>query len=906
MSTAVFFAHLRREARGGGRRLIFFVACLAAGVAAVVAVAGFSEGLDRGIRGEARSLLAADLAIRGQRPIPDRLTAAVDRIAGARRVEVREMLTMAAAAGAEKPSGQPPRSILVELKSVEGAYPFYGELELEPAGRLSDLLDRRSVVVAPEILDRLGLAVGDQLAIGGKSFRIAGTVGREPDRITGALRLGPRLLVSAAGLERAALERLGSRVTYRTLVRLPPEREADIDAIVEDLGGLLAADGRHRIETFSQAQPSLRKSFERIAGYLALAALLSLLIGGVGVTQTVRAWLAGRMNAIAVLKCLGYRPREVLRLYLGQTAVLSLVGSLAGVVAGVAVQLAATRLLAGALPVEHLSPWQPLAWGRGLVLGVGVALTAGLPPLVAGSRVSPMRVLRRDAEPLPPSPWAVALSVAVPLAGLGALAVWQAGSLVRGLLFTGGLVAAAVLLGLAAAMLSRLAARLAGRPRPAGRSGGGRGGGSGDGPRAGLWLRYGLAALGRKGASTTSGIVALGLGVLVLLGMFLVERGLAAELAKDLPKNAPTAFLIDVQSDQWSSVEALLLRHQASNVASVPMVMARLAAIDGRDAEKLQAEASASSLSRASPEGASPEGTSPEGASPEGANQGQRRQRWALRREQRLTYLDALPEGNKIIDSSAPGTATNDNPWVDDRLDEISVESEFAADLGVGLGSVLTLDIQGIDLDLTITSLREVDWGTFGINFFLVVEPGVLEHAPQSRFAAARLPEGGEQLLQDALAAAFPNVTVVRTREVLDKIASTLSRLALGVRLLGGLTVLAGLAILAGAVSAAQVRRGAEVALLKTLGMTRRQVVATFATEYALSGLVAGLIGSAGAAALAWLTLTQGMELTWHAEPLWLVAAVAATVVLSVAAGLAASVEALGKRPVEVLRGVSG
>ncbi len=862
MKASVFFAHLRREARGGRGRLVFFVACLAAGVAAVVSVAGFSEGLDRGIRAEARSLLTADLAVRGRQPIPEELKAAVDRMAGTERAEVREMLTMVAS-GRAGDGSDTPRSILVELKSVDGGYPFYGELELEPAGRLSELLDEGSAVVAPEILNRLSLAVGDSLRIGGQEFRIAGTVLDEPDRITGAMQMGPRLFVSGAGLDRAGLERLGSRVNYRTLVRLPAERQDDLAAVTQELGGYLDADRRHRIETFSDAQPSLRRSFQRMGSYLALAALLSLLIGGVGVTQTVRAWLAGRMDAIAVLKCLGYRPREILRLYLGQTAALGLAGSLVGVGTGIGIQLAVMRLLEGALPVEHISIWQPTAWGRGLLLGLGVALLASLPPLVAGSRVPPIRVLRRDAEPLPPSRLAVAVSVLALLASLITLAAWQAGSWVNGLIFAGGLTVAALLLGLAAASLSRLAAR----PRR----------------QAKLWLRHGLAALGRKGASTTSGIVALGLGVLVLLGMFLVERGLSRELAKDLPKDAPSAFLIDIQKEQWTGVETLLQDHGSGNIDSVPLVMARIAAIDGKSSAELQARTTDGDASRASNSGES--------------GQRQRRGNWALRRELRLTYLGDLPVGNEIKAGEW---------WSDDGRAEISIDQEFADDLGVGVGSVITLDIQGIDLDLTVTSLRYIDWSTFGINFFLVVEPGVLEDAPQSRLAAARLPEGGEQQLQDALADAFPNVTMVRTREMLDKVASTLDRLALGVRLLGGLTVFAGLAILAGAVSASQIRRGAEVALLKTLGMTRRQVIATFATEYALTGLVAGLIGSAGGAALAWFALTRGMEVSWNVEPIWLVGAVVSTVVLSVASGLTASAGALRKRPVEVLRTVTG
>ncbi|MCP3957686.1 MAG: FtsX-like permease family protein [bacterium] len=855
MSPATLLRQMRRESRGGRARLVFFVACLAAGVAAVTAVAGFSRSLDRGIRAEARTLLAADLAVRGRHPVPAAVLDAVDRIPGAERTGVREMLTIVAAP--EKAAGdEPGRSLLVELKSIDGVYPFYGELELEPAGSLGALLDEHSTVVAPEVLSRLGIEAGGELRIGGESFRVAGVVEREPDRITGALSMGPRIFVSAEGLERAGLERLGSRVVHRALVRLPAEREGDLDEIAGELQALLAGDGRHRLETFSQAQPALRKSLGRMGSYLALAALLSLLIGGLGVAQTVRSWLAGRMDAIAVLKCLGYRPREILWLYLGQTAVLALLGSLAGVLAGVALQVVAGRILAGALPVEHLQLFQPWAWSRGLALGVGVALLSSLPPLASARRVPPIRVLRRDSEPLPPSRPALASAVLALLAALVILASWQAGSWLSGLLFTGGLVVAALVLAAAAAGLARLASR----PRGATR----------------LWLRQGLAALERPGASTTGAIVALGLGVLVLLGMFLVERGLSAELAKELPRDAPTAFLIDIQTDQWPGVEALLAEQGATRIQSVPLVMARIAAIDGRTARELRDEIESGE---------------------------EEREAWVLRRELRLTYLDELPEDNRIIDSASGAAA---GPWMDPGQTEISIEEEFAAELGVGVGSVLTLDVQGVDLDLTVTSLRQVDWGTFGINFYMVVEPEALLDAPQSRLAAARLPAGHEQHLQDTLAAAHPNVTMIRTREVLTRVGTMLRQLALGVRLLGALTVLAGVAILAGAVSAGSIRRGTEVALLKTLGMTRRQVIATFATEYALVGLVAGVIGTAGGSILAYFVLTRGMEVSWRTEPFWLIGSVVVSVLLAVAAGLAASAGALRKRPVEALRSAVG
>ncbi len=205
-------------------------------------------------------------------------------------------------------------------------------------------------------------------------------------------------------------------------------------------------------------------------------------------------------------------------------------------------------------------------------------------------------------------------------------------------------------------------------------------------------------------------------------------------------------------------------------------------------------------------------------------------------------------------------------------------------------------------LDLKVTSLRTVNWQTFGINFFLVVEPGVLEGAPQQRLAVARLPKGSEQRMQDLLAARFPNVTFLRIREILEKVLKVLRRISLGIRFLGGFTVAAGIAILAGAVSAGSSRRGREVALLKTLGMTRRGVAATFAVEYALVGLVAGVIGAAGGTALAWGVVTRGFELPWAFAPGRLAVALLGTVLLAVVAGLAASARALQRRPIEVLR----
>lgn len=843
-----FIRQLIRESRGSRGRLGFFVVCLAVGVAAVVAVAGLAASLELGIRREARQLLAADLALQGRAPLP----VAVDEyLAGRPEIEqarIKEMVSVVALPPSE--TGSPGKSQVVELKVVDGDYPFYGRLELEPAGRLSDLLTETRVVVAVDLPRRLGISSRDTLLIGGAAFEIAGVVVREPDRGVDAFTLGPRVFISEAGLERSDLERFGSRVAHRRLLKTPAEAGADeLAQLAEDLRELSPEGvGAFQVETYAEAQPALREGLAQVGSYLSLLALLSLLLGGVGVAQTTRAWLDSRTDAMAILRALGYRPREVTALYLGQTLALGLVGSACGVLLGLAVQRVAPVLLGDLLPATlELRAWQPGPILRGLALGTTTALIFSMAPLAAVRRVSPMRVLRKDAEPLPGSRWVQALTACVLLLGIWAAAAAQARSAWMGLLFTAGIGGIAAVLGLAALAVVGLLARL---PR---RLSGGR-----------VWMRHGLAAVARPGSGAVSAVVAVGLGAVLLIAVVLVERTLRRELTPELEQRAPTAFLIDIQPDQWLGVDRLLTTGGATRVQSVPVVTARLLRIDGRDVGTI--------------------------ADAEGYD---RDRRWALTREQRLTYLDRLPADNRIVAGAL---------WSDPERGEVSVEEDFARDLGVELGSELLFDVQGVEVPLAVTSLRSVDWRTFDINFFLVVESEALAGAPHYRIATARLPAGHEQPVQDRLAADFPNVTLIEIGELLAKVRTVLARLAAGVQFLGLFTVLAGIAILAGAVSASTLRRSRELALLKTLGMTRKEVGAMLGLEFALLGLVSGLLGAAGGTLLAHTVITYGMELPWHFEAIPTVAAVLATIILTALTGVAASGRALQARPVEVLR----
>jgi putative ABC transport system permease protein len=838
---------MARETRGATGKILFLTVCLAIGVAAVVAVAGLSHGIDRGLRREARQLLAADLSVRAEQAIPAAVTQAVDALLakqpGAVAASVRELATVVSIPGTGGAAGP---SALVLLKAVGDGYPLYGTVATNPAVPLMSLLDADGVLVAPELWDKLRLARGSELRIGGKAFVVRGRILSEPDKVNVSLTLGPRVMLSLAGFERTGLEAFGSRIDRVILVKLGTGAgAAGVESAARALRAATPENSGVRVQTYADAQPALRDALSRVSRFLGLVALVSLILGGIGVAQTVRAWLESRIDAIAVLKCLGVRPREVVVLYSLETAMLGLAGSLAGVAVATAILAIAPRFLGGLLPSVPIDAWQPQAAVRGVVLGTAVALLFSIAPLSALRLVPPLRVFRRDAEPVRSGALARAVVAAALLAGVFGAAYVQSSSARVALGFTLGMTVAAALLMGAARLLMRVVA-VAARERVR------------------VAFRHGLAALARPGAGTLPAVTALGLGVLVVVAIALVHRGLTSRIRADLPRNAPNVFLVDLQTSQWPRVRSLLAEAGATEIRGVPIVNARLVSIDG--------EAAAELAKKVPDDG---------------------RRKWILTREQNLTYLDELPKDNVVVEGKL---------WSDPAHSEISIERDFAKDMGARIGSRLVYDVQGIPLELVVTSLRTVDWKSFGINFFLVVEPGVLDRAPQMRVAAARLPAGREQALQDRLAADVPNVTMLNVREIVEKIATLLTRLGVGIRLLGGFAITSGIAILAGAVGASASRRGREVALLKTLGATRRGVVAMFAVEFALIGSVAGIVGTIGGAVLAWVVLTRGMEIEWTWRPWVFAVAPLATVALSVIAGIAASVGALRRRPIEVLR----
>ncbi len=403
MKVPFAFRLAAREARSTVRRLGAYTVAIAAGIAALVAINSFRSELVRSVADESRGLLGADLRISSGRPLPDSVQAVVDSAtaAGVPVATVTGTVSVALA-----PSGL---TRLVQVRGVEGAYPFYGTIVTEPAGLWGTFAGTHDALVDPSLLLALEARVGDSLRIGQASFRIAGTLAKGPVELGPQSLIAPRVWISRAGLADAGLIQFGSLVTYRTFLRIP-----DADAL-QRFGDRYHDFFRRqqvRQTTAEEQSREIGEGFEWMTRFLGLIGLTALLLGGLGVASAVNVFVKQKRATIATLRCLGATPRTAFLAYLLQAALLGLIGSIAGIMVGLVVQAFLPAVFGPMIPVDVHFRVNPLQLLGGLAIGVWVATVFALLPLLEVRTVSPLQALRHDvqpeASPRDPVRWAVA------------------------------------------------------------------------------------------------------------------------------------------------------------------------------------------------------------------------------------------------------------------------------------------------------------------------------------------------------------------------------------------------------------------------------------------------------------------------------------------------------------------
>lgn len=832
----------RRNLRAGSRHYVPIVTAIALGVGAVVAIGAAADTARRVIARDARSLLAADVELRSTRPLTSNAESAVHRLTarGARATDVAELMAMATT---------PDRTVLVELKAVEAAYPFYGEVETDPRAPLPALLAGGPVfgaVVQEALLIRLGLSRGGRFRLGDAEFTAAAVLRAAPDQAVGAFSLGPKILISRDALDRTGLIKPGSRVRYRTLIALSAA-DPSAETVRDALRAELAAEPV-RIAAYADGQPQLRRSLDRLRVYLGLVGVTALLLGGIGVAGSVRALLGERWLTLAQLKCLGADSRTIVMTTLGELAVLGLAGGVAGAALGAAGQ----RLLAtaaGAFTTVGVgAPASPWPYAQGLAVGSLTGVAFSLWPLAAAARAPAAAALRHEAAPVRTPARAAWLMIAMGAGGAGLLAWWQVGAPVVAAWYVAGLGVVGAVLAASGWLLTRAA-----RVLPA--------------PRSFAWRR-GLQALARPGAHAIAAMLSIGLGVTAVLIVGLVERAVRAELIEQIPRDAPSLFFIDIQPDQREPFAALAASRSIP-IDLVPVARSRLLSIDGRPIGS---------------EG--PPGTESE-------------YRWYFTREYVVTAGADLPRGNEVV----AGHWWDALPAAEWSGPLVSIEQEAARRLGVGLGSTVVFDVSGATVEARVASLRSVDWDTRALNFFMIFSPSTLDGAPITFLGAAQAPRSEEVSLQHAVVAAFPNVTAIPIGDVLASIARVVGRAASAARGVALLVAAMGFVVLASALAASREARLREAMVFKTIGAGRRAIARALAVEFGLVGAAAGAISAVLASVSAWAITRWGLDLPWIVSPGYLLAAWALTVAGTIAMGLASTYRLLGKQPFAVLRG---
>ncbi len=427
-----------REGRAAKRRTLFLTIAIAVGVGALVAINSFADNLRESVRQQAQALLGADLALSSGAPLSPASEAVLEAVR--RAATVRGLAPSLARVTSFPAMAWVPASVgtrLVQVAAVEPGYPFYGTIETAPSGEWARLGETGGVLVDPSLLVSLSASVGDTLALGEGRFVIRGTVLSVPGDVGVRTALGPRAFIPAAHLEETKLLTFGSRARYEVFLKLPAG--ADAQRLADRFRPLLGTE-RVNVRTVSEDQRRLNDTLSRLANYLGLVALIALLLGGLGVASAVHVFIKRKMETVAVLRCLGARARTVLAIYLVQSVVVGLLGSLAGAALGAIVQMALPRVFGDLLPVDvaYRLSWRALA--AGVVLGLWVALAFSLLPLLAVRRVSPLAVLRRpfeeDRAPRDRARLAAALALG---ATVIVLAILQAGRIGPGLAFAAGI-----------------------------------------------------------------------------------------------------------------------------------------------------------------------------------------------------------------------------------------------------------------------------------------------------------------------------------------------------------------------------------------------------------------------------------------------------------------------------------
>ncbi len=820
--------HLHREWRAGELKVLALALIIA--VASVTSVNFFTSRIHQALAGQANDLLGGDLVYLSDNAIdPQRVARAAEL--GLRSATTVEFPTMVLA-------GE--KNQLVALKAVSTGYPLRGHNRTAPRLFAADAAVAGgpapgTVWGGSRLLTILGVDVGDEITVGNIDLKIAAVLTSEPDQSEGVLlNIAPRLLIHTDDLPATGLVQPASRVVYRLLLA------GDADAIGqirrEWEPALKPGETLHDVQ---DARPEVRSALKRGEHFLALAALVSVLLAGAAVAMATRRFISRHLDNCAIMRCLGAEQAMISRLYLIQMVVLGLLASVVGIFVGYLAQGGLMLFLAPLAGIELPAPslW-PVALG--LITGMVTLLGFAVPPILQLKDVPTLRVLRRDLGGLR----ANALSAyGIGILAFMVLVLFQAQNLKLAVAIVAGLLLVLLMLALVAGGLLLLL-------RPLRKKGGA------------AW-RFGVVNISRRSGHSLVQMVGFGVGLMALLLLAVVRNDLLSEWENRLPADAPNRFLLNIQPDQLEGVRDFLRSEGVEPPLLYPMVRARLEQINGEPVVLGELKSD--------------------------------RARRLVQREFNLSWAAEVQSGNAVVSGRWWQPDDYGQPVV-------SVEQSLAKELDLELGDTLTYNVAGQRFTARIISLRRVDWESFRANFFVVAPPGLLDRYPVNYITGFYLPAEQHAVL-NRMVQEFPNIMVLDVATILGQVRDIIEQVIMAVEYVFIFTVLAGLMVMYATIHATLDDRIREAAVLRTLGARRSQLMSSIMLEYTGLGLLSGLVGAIAAGAIGMVIAKQLFDLVYLPGPtLWLSGMLAGAIGVGVAGTLGTRF-VLNQPPLKTLRG---
>lgn len=718
---------------------------------------------------------------------------------------------------------------LTQIKAVDTAYPLVGTTGLEPDVPLAEALRGQDglpgAVMERVLIDRLGLSVGDTFALGTQDFRLSAVLTREPDGAASGFALGPRTIVLTDSLANSSLLAPGTLFSTRYRLDLPPD--TDLAQLSQDAAEVFADMGV-RWKDARNGAPGVSEFVDRLGAFLVLVGLSGLAVGGVGVSSAVQSYLSGKTGVIATLRTLGAERSTIFQTYFLQIGALAILGVLFGVFLGAALPAVFAPLIEARLPIPAEFAIYPAPLLEAALYGLLTAFIFTLWPLARTENIR-AATLFRDAQEtgrrLPARRYMVTIAVALAL--LLMAATWFSGTWRLTLMTAGGIAGALLLLALTAQgirVLSRRGKSLArGCPR----------------------LRWALSAISVTREGSASIVLSLGLGLSVLAAVGQIDGNLRNAITGNLPEVAPSYFFVDIQKDQIDGyTERLENNPDVRRIQSAPMLRGIITKINDKPARETAGG------------------------------------HWVLEGDRGVTYSAAMPENTRLTEGAW---------WPEDYTGSplISFAAEEAAEMGLRIGDTMTINILGRDITGTLANFREVDFSSAGIGFILSMNPQALAGAPHSFISTVYAEEQAEAEILRDLASRYPNITAIRVRDAIDRVAEALGSLAAATSYGAAVTILTGFLVLLGAAAAGTRARVYEAAILKTLGASRKSIVASFVLRSLLLGLCAGLValacGIGGGWAVSRYILDTSFTVIWPSALGIILGGIAATCLASLA-----------------------